>query len=97
MHKYVKVSLHKLHYPTPLKPQYTPHRWNRPTHGSETQYADPEDNSKPLPPEGITTVIKIVGTFLYYYLAMDSTMLVALIDLAETQSKAIEKTYDDVV
>ena len=46
----------------------------------------------PLPPEGITMVSKIVSTFIYYVLAVDSTMLVALIDLAATRSKAIEKT-----
>ena len=51
----------------------------------------------PLPLEGITTVIKIVGTFIYYALAVDSTMLVAPSNLAATQSNATEKTYDDVV
>ena len=42
-------------------------------------------------------VRKIVGTFIYYALQMDFTMLVALRNLAATQSKAIEQNYDDVV
>ena len=97
MPKYIKLALHKLQHPTPLKPQDAPHRWNIPTYGAATQYADPEDNLAPLPLEGITMVRKIVGTFIYYALEMDSTMLVALSDLAATQSRAIEQTYDDVV
>ena len=40
---------------------------------------------------------KIVGAFLYYSLSVDSTMLVALSDLAATESKATEQTYDNVV
>ena len=56
--------------------------------GAVTQYANPEDDSAPLPPEDITMVSKIVGTFLYYALAVNSTMLVALSDLAIAQSKA---------
>ena len=87
--KYAKAGLHKFQHPTLLKPQYAPHLWNRPTYGSATQYADPEYNSAPLPLEGI----KIVGTFLYYSLAVDSTILVALSNLASTQSKSTEQTY----
>ena len=53
-------------------------------YGAVTQYANPEDDSAPLPPKDITVVSKIVGTFLYYDLAVDSTMLV-------------DKTYNSVV
>ena len=95
--KYLKESLQKFHHPTPLKPQDTPHKWKRPTYGAATQYTDPEDNSAPLPPEGNTAVRNIVVTFIYYALAVDSTMLVALSDLAATQSRDTEKTYYDVV
>ena len=42
-------------------------------------------------------VRNFTGSFLYYALAVDSTMLVALIDLASTQTKAIDQTYNDVV
>ena len=42
-------------------------------------------------------VRKIVGTFLYYSLAVDSTIMVALSNLVETQSKATEKTYYNMV
>ena len=48
--KYVKAYLHTFHNPTPLRPQYSPHQCNRPTYGSATKYADPEDNLAPLTP-----------------------------------------------
>ena len=82
--KYVNAALHKFHHPTPLKPQDSPHGWNRPTYGAATQCADPEYNLAPLTTEGITMVRKIVGTFLYYVLAVDSTILVIMRNLAET-------------
>ena len=82
MPKYIEAALHKLQHPTPMKPQDAPHLWNRPTYGSDTHNTDPEDNSAPLPLEGITMVRKIFRAFLYYALAVYSTMLVALSELA---------------
>ena len=97
MPKYVEVDLHKFKQQTPMKPQDASHLWYRPTYGAATQYADPEDNLAPLPPEGITMVRKTVGTFLYYVVAVDSTMLVARSDLTATQSNTTQQTYDHVV
>ena len=88
MPNYVKAALHKFQHPTPLKSQDSPHQRNMPTYVAVTQYTNPEDNLALLPPEGITMVRKIMGTFLYYALAVNSTMLVALSDLAIAQSKA---------
>ena len=42
-------------------------------------------------------VRKIIGTFLYYALVVDSTILVALSDLAATQSKSTEQIYSNIV
>ena len=42
-------------------------------------------------------VRKIVGTFLYYALAVYSTMLIALSYLATTQANYKEQTYNDVL
>ena len=61
--KYVKTSLHKLNQPTPMESQDALHLCNRPTYGAATQYSDPEDNSVPLPPEGITMVKKYWAHF----------------------------------
>ena len=42
-------------------------------------------------------VSKTVGKFLYYYLALYSTILVALKYRDSTQAKATEQTYNDIV
>ena len=60
MPKYVNTALHKFQHPTPMDYQDAPHQWNNTTYSEATQYADPEDNLAPLPPEGITMVSKIV-------------------------------------
>ena len=49
------------------------------------------------PPQNISLVQKMVGTFLYYSLAINPTMLVAFRDLESTQTKSTGKTYKDVV
>ena len=54
-------------------------------YGASTQYADLYYNSVPLPPEGITVVSKILGYFIYYIVEVDSTIVVALSNLAATQ------------
>ena len=38
-----------------------------------------------------------MGTFIYYALMFDATMLVSLSNLVATQSKATEKNYNDIV
>ena len=47
-----------------------------------------------MPPKSIHLVQQIVGTLLYYAIAVDPTMLVALGTLSSQQSKSTEQTYD---
>ena len=47
-----------------------------------------------LPPNSIHLVQQIVGTLLYYAIAVDPTMLVPLGTLNTQRSKATEQTYD---
>ena len=94
---YVAAALHKFQHQPPTKKQDAPHPWNRPIYGAHTQYATPDDDSPLLPPATIIQVEQIFGTFLYYGLAVDPTMLVALSDLSSQQEKATAKTYDKVI
>jgi metallophosphoesterase superfamily enzyme len=50
-----------------------------------------------LEPKAITLIQQIVGTLLYYAMAIDPTMLVALGDLSSDQTRATSKTWDDIV
>jgi hypothetical protein len=92
---YVRDALHKFQHPAPTRRQDAPHSWNQPTYGAKVQYADDCDDSPLLAAKSVTLVQKIVGVFLYYAMAIDSTMLVALGSIAATQSTATEKTLDE--
>jgi hypothetical protein len=92
---YVREALHKFQHLAPTRRQDAPHSWNQPTYGAKVQYADNCDDSPPLAAKAVTLVQKIVGVFLYYAMAVDSTMLVALGSIAATQSTAAENTLDE--
>ena len=78
MPTYIKEALHKFQHPAPSRPQDAPHAWNQPVYGAAVQYADQPNNSPLLPPKSINLVHQIIGTLLYYAIAVDPTMLVAI-------------------
>ena len=91
---YLKEALHKLQHPKPPRPQNYPHAWKAPTYDAKIQYiADDNDRSPLLPPKSIHLVQQIVGTLLYYTIAVDPTMLVALETLSSQQWKSTKQTY----
>ena len=94
---YVAAALHKFHHPPTTKKQDAPHPWNRPIYGAHTKYATQDDEFPLLPPGTINQVEQIVGTFLYYGMAVDPNILVALGDLSSQQAKSTAKTYDKVI
>ena len=67
-----------------------------PKYGSRVQYADAPDSSPPLPASATRHVQQVVGTFLYYAIALDLSLLVALGDLASEQSAPTETTMTKV-
>jgi hypothetical protein len=89
--------LHKFQHPPPIKAQDAPHDWNKPVYGAKVQYAADQDDADPLQPKAITVIQQIVGTFLYYAMAVDPTMLVALGNLSSDQTGATASTADDIV
>ena len=90
---YVERALQTLQHPLPTRAQYAPHAWAAPTYGAKIQYAEDDDTSPPLSPKALTRLQQIVGIFLYYARAIDSTMLVALGgSLASAQTKGTEQT-----
>ena len=98
MPDYVKQALHRLQIQLPNRLQHAPHRYNVPIYGSRVQYAEkqePEPNY--LPPSTKKLIQQIIGIFLYYGLALDLTLLVALGTLATQQANPTDKTWDDIV
>jgi hypothetical protein len=101
MPNYVTKALQKFTHKTPIRPQHSPHEVKKPQYGAKTQMTDQPDTSPKLTSERIQRLQQIVGTFLYYARAVDSTMLVPLGTLAAAQTtatinteKAIEQFLD---
>ena len=92
MPKYIASVLHRLRHPHPKRKQYSPHRWSTPTYGAKVQYAPSDDDAPLLDPPSLTRVQQIVGMLLYYAMALDNTMLVALGSIAGQQAKATTAT-----
>ena len=60
------------------------------------QFAEPEDDTPLLPEERLKFIQQVVGVFLYYAIAIDNTVLVALSNIGSEQSRATSKTMDEV-
>jgi hypothetical protein len=89
---YVARAIQTLQHPHPTRAQHAPHAWNAPAYGAKIQYADETDTSPALSKTALTRLQQIIGIFLYYARAIDSTMLVALGTLASAQTKGTEAT-----
>jgi len=91
MADYVPKALAKFKHTPPHLPQHAPHAWTAPVYGQKTQHAT-EDHSPFLDKDETTRVQAISGTFLYYARAVDPTILPALNEISNQQSKPTEKT-----
>ena len=92
MPEYIANVLLRFQHPIPTRKQHSPHSWTTPNYGATQQYATEVDDSSKLPPAGVLRVQQIIGSLLYYALAVDCTLLVALGDLASAQTTATEHT-----
>lgn len=93
---YIHQALQRFKHPLPTKPEDAPHKWNQPVYGAKQQFAPDADASPALSPSDTTHVQQVVGTLLYYALAVDNTMLVALGDLASAQTKGTTATLEAI-
>ena len=93
MPKYVAKALHKFQkylqkFHPNNKPEYSPHKHVEPNYGQKVQYAELANDAPTLDSVDINLIQKIVGTFLYYGIAVDNTILVALSTIASEKSAA---------
>ena len=79
LHKF-KSSLHKFHPKN--KPEYSTHKHVEPNYGQNVQYAEPANDASTLDSVDIHFIQKVVGTFLYYGIAVDNTILAAFSTIA---------------
>jgi hypothetical protein len=86
MPQYVTKALAKFRHVPPKTPQHSPHPWTVPVYGQKVQFATADD-SPFLDARATQQIQAIAGTFLYYARAVDSTILVALNEIANQQAK----------
>jgi hypothetical protein len=65
-------------------------------YGATVQYAKPEDRSRLLSKEEKKYIQQVIGTFLYYGQAVDSTMLTTLSSIASTQAAPTAETLANI-
>ena len=92
---YVKAALLKFQHKATTKPQDSSHRWNQPTYGAKTQYSDTE-KADLVDAKYTLYVQQVCGTFLYYAIAVDQTMLAALNSISAAQANATTTTMGDI-
>ena len=96
MPEYMKHDLQKFQQLLPSRPEHSPYAHNAPIYGRSIQYSDPEDSSDLLPPSNCNLIQQIVGSFLYYGIALDNNLLYGLNDISLEQSKATENTSKNI-
>jgi hypothetical protein len=84
---YVEKALQRFEIDAPKRAQHSPHNHIEPNYGSKQQFVPEPDNSPALEQKQITRLQQIIGTFLFYDRAVDSTMLPALETLAQAQTR----------
>eukprot|EP00956_Cyclotella_meneghiniana_P034908 scaffold109299_cov35-Cyclotella_meneghiniana.AAC.1 len=89
---YVQKQLTKYNHPAPSKPQHCPYEPSPIKYGSASQDVLPQDYSPPLDKDGIQYLQQVIGPFLYYCRATDTTIPHALSELASKQSHATQNT-----
>jgi hypothetical protein len=87
---YITNVLNKFEHDAPRTPQHTPSKYITPVYGANMQFAT-QDNSPPLTATQCTEIQRITGSILYYSRAVDSTLLMALNEIAMEQTAATGK------
>ena len=91
---YIERALHRFQHPPPVKPEHSPHPWQKPTYGAKTQFALMPDATAALDATDKRRILEVLGTLLYYARAIDSTLLTAIGELATEQSEGTKTTMD---
>ena len=89
---YAQKALQRLRHKPKNQPQYSPHQHIliQYTQNKTRQYATQDDRSALLSRKETKWVQSVIGSFLYYCRALDSTITTNLNDLARQQSKPTE-------
>jgi hypothetical protein len=92
----IAMSGYVAEHPKLAKPQDSPYQAAPIQYGSPIQMTEPSRNNPPCDKKQQKQIQKIIGTFLYYAYAIDSTMNAALSSLASEQSEANAHTITKI-
>jgi hypothetical protein len=93
---YVERALARFGHLIPKILQHQPHKHTVPTYGAIVQYAKDDDATNLLSKEDKKYIQQVLGTFLYYGRAVDSTMLTVLSSIASNQAEPTEETMNNI-
>ena len=93
---YVMKRLIKFGHEPPKRPQLCPYTPSPIQYGKKSQNTTPEDDSPRVGPKEKKYIQEVVGSFLFYGRATDTTILTALSAIASEQEKPTEKTMQRV-
>jgi hypothetical protein len=96
MPDYIPDALKRFNRERPKKKQDSPHPHMPINYGAKTQYAKEEVEEPELGKDDKLFIQQVLGTFLYYARALDSTMLVALSSIAADQARPTRSTLEKV-
>ena len=97
MPSYVRKALQRFQHILKVGKEYSPHTCAPIQYGQKVQYSDPLDVAEYLSDKETNLVQQMCGTFLYYSIAIDNTILPALINISSEQSKATTNTTKKMV
>ena len=78
---YVTAALQRFRHQIKNTRQSSPHHHVPPTYTARLQFSEPEDDTPLLLEERLKFIQQVMGIFLYYAIAIDNTILVALSDI----------------
>ena len=96
MPEYIPNAIKRFRHERPRKRQDQPHAHTPPSYGATQQFAKQESEEPELEADDKTFIQQVLGTFLYYARAVDSTMLVALSSIASEQAKPTATTMKKI-
>ena len=96
MPSYVRKALHILQHILRGGKEYSPHTCAPIQYGQKVQYLDPLEKAEYLSDKETNLVQQVCGTFLYYAIAIDTTIIPALRNISSEQFKATTNTAKQV-
>ncbi len=93
---YVEQALTQFGHDIPKQLQHQPHKHTVPTYGAMVQYAKAEDVTQLLLKEEKKFIQQVLGTFLYYRRAVNSTMLTTHSSITSNQAEPPKETMSNI-